>query len=562
MKKKIIVVLLLVILLGSIFVLKYLKKDNVYVPEVDYQDEIIWEDIESSNISFNDIEVIGDNNGYVVDNNTLTIKAGGSYYLSGTYNGHIVVDSKSEVYLIFNNLVINSSNNSAINIINAEKVIINLEENSVNTLNDENSNTEYNATIYSSDDLVIMGSGTLNINANNHAISCKDTLQIIDGTYNINAVNDAIRGKDYLAIKSGIFDIKTSSDGLKATNEEDKTLGYVVIDGGTFNIDVAKDAIQAITTLTINNGTFNIATKKSTTSSKGIKSGDTIIINDGTFNLNTYDDSIHGVNVYIKGGTFEIESGDDAIHGDSILQIDNGIINIIDSYEGLEATEITINDGTIHLKSSDDGINAAGGYDSSGMGGFGGRPGDRFQSSNGKLLINGGYIYVDADGDGIDINGSGKINDGTVIISGPTNSGNGSLDYDSTFDVNGGLFIATGSSGMLQSPSSSSSQYVLSIGFNTYLNSAVCVDGLITILPNKNYQSLIVSSPDLIKGSTYKIYTECEVSGEGKDGIYEKSTLGTLYTSATISNIITTVGNQMNNGMGGMGGMMPPGGRR
>ncbi len=47
---------------------------------------------------------------------------------------------------------------------------------------------------------------------------------------------------------------------------------------------------------------------------------------------------------------------------------------------------------------------------------------------------------------------------GTVLVNGPTNDGNGSLDYDGTFDISGGILVATGSSGMAQMPSDSSSQ--------------------------------------------------------------------------------------------------------
>lgn len=561
MKKKAIICLIIIFTIGVLFIFAYFNaKDDIYNPVVDYQDEIIWEDIESSYISFDGNDVIGDNNGYVVGNSVLTIKSGGSYYLSGNYNGYIKVDSNSEVYLVLNNLTINSANNPAIYIENSKKTIINLETDSINNLIDNNTNQEQNATIYSKDDLVIMGTGSLNIEANNHAIGCNDTLQIINGNYNIQANNDAIRGKDYLAIKNGNFNIKTNSDGIKSTNEEDSALGYLIIDGGTFDINVKKDAIQAITTLTINDGTFNVTTEgNSYDSSKGIKSDSTIIINGGSFNIDTYDDSIHSDEVYIKGGSFEIKSGDDGIHGDSILQIDNGVINILESYEGLEATEITINEGTIHLNASDDGINCAGGNDSSGMGGMHGRPGDMFQSSNGKLYLNGGYVYVNSFGDGLDINGSGIMSGGTVIVSGPTNSGNGALDYDSTFNVDGGLFIATGSSGMLQNPSISSGQNVLSVIFEKTLDSAVCIENLITILPNKNYQSLIISSSDLVLGNTYKIYTNCEVTEEGNDGIYEEYNLGNLYKNVTISNVLTTVGSQ--NGMGNMPGIMGPGRR-
>lgn len=541
--KKVIIILVLIVFLGGVLLYQNINK-NEYTPVVEYEDDIVWDDIESSHISFNGNDVIGDNIGYSINDNTLTIKSGGSYYLSGNYEGNILIDSKSEVYLILNNLTVNSLNSPAIYVLNSKKTIINLE--GINNLIDENTKEEANATIYSKDDLVIMGSGTLNITANNHGISCKDSLQIIDGNFNINAGNDAIRAKDYLAIKSGEFEINTNSDGIKATNEDDEQLGYVIIDGGEFDINVSNDAIQAATYITINEGIFNIQTKNN----KGIKATD-IVINNGTFKINSYDDGIHANNITINDGDFIINTSDDGMHADTNLKIEDGNINIQDSYEGLEASEITINGGTIYVVSTDDGINAAGGKDESGN--RFNRP-DNFSSSTGKLYINGGYIYVDAKGDGIDINGSGVMTDGTVIINGPTDNGNGALDYDNTFKVNGGLLIAAGSIGMSQSPSNSSSQYTLSINFTkTLSDNIICIkteSETISFKPSKSFQSLVISSDKFNKNDDVSIYTDCE-GVEVLDGIYDDIQIGTLYKQVTISNIVTSVGsvNSFGNGM-------------
>lgn len=59
----------------------------------------------------------------------------------------------------------------------------------------------------------------------------------------------------------------------------------------------------------------------------------------------------------------------------------------------------------------------------------------------------------------MDSNGSISMTDGNVIVSGPTNNGNGSLDYDQTLDISGGLLIAAGSSGMVQAASEDSKQH-------------------------------------------------------------------------------------------------------
>ena len=180
-----------------------------------------------------------------------------------------------------------------------------------------------------------------------------------------------------------------------------------------------------------------------------------------------------------------------------------------------------------------------------------GRPGENNYSSStdNVLTINNGNISVNSTGDGIDVNGSAYITGGNVIVYGPTNSGNGSLDYDRTFEVNGGTLIAGGSSGMLQGCSSSSSIYNLIITFNTNYDSndiITIVDSsnneIISYNSDKSYSSLIVASPKLKKGQEYTI----KVNNE-------------KYETFTISGITTTIGNY--NEMGGRP-MGPSGHRR
>ena len=114
------------------------------------------------------------------------------------------------------------------------------------------------------------------------------------------------------------------------------------------------------------------------------------------------------------------------MHADVTLTIRKGSVQIKQSYEGLEANTIQIKGGKIQVKASDDGINAAGNL------------------GNPLLTIDGGTIYVDADGDGVDSNQDIVMNDGTLIVMGPENGGNGALDYDGSFAMNGGTLVAVG----------------------------------------------------------------------------------------------------------------------
>jgi hypothetical protein len=153
------------------------------------------------------------------------------------------------------------------------------------------------------------------------------------------------------------------------------------------------------------------------------------------------------------------------MHADMTLTVNDGTLNISQSYEGLESAAIVINGGDIQITASDDGVNVAGGNDSSSTEGRLGQ--DAFSDSGQYLLtINGGNLVVDAGGDGLDSNGSIVMSGGQVIVNGPTNDGNGPLDYNGTFTISGGFIVAVGSSGMAQTTSDSSSQYSLLYNYN------------------------------------------------------------------------------------------------
>lgn len=591
-KIKIMVVMLIVLV--TISLIYIFTKENVMdsnIINIEYkEDNIDWEKIDKTYISFSDSSIEVEGEGATVDGSIVTLKSGGSYYLEGTLtNGGVIVDSSDEVYIILNGVDITNETSSAIYIKNAKIVYLNINESTVNTLTDgvsyqNDSSEDIDATIYSKDDLVIMGTGTLNIMANyNHGIHSKDYIQILDGSINIISKNEGIKGKDYVAIKDGNISIKSESDGIQATNENDSTLGYIVIDGGVFNIDSVGDGISAMTKLSITNGVFNIKTgggsKNDSTSSlwgswgnvndissKGLKAGELIVIEGGDFEIDTSDDAIHSNNsIVIKDGVFIINSGDDGIHSDTSLIIDGGNIDVKKSYEGIESLSITINDGNINVVASDDGINAAGGNDASSMNGRRGQ--NNISNGSGKIIINGGYAYINSTGDGIDSNGSVVLSDGIVLVDGPTNSGNGALDYDTTFVISGGTLIAAGSSGMSQNPSSTSTQNIIAVNFSSSKSSGEIINitdslgkEIITYAPSKTYQSVIVSTPSIRNGETYKIYSGGSYSVIPSNGLYTggRYTSGSLYEEVKVENILTVLGNTI----GAMNNIGPHGGRR
>ncbi len=520
------------------------KEDDLLMEYSEY--EVV--DLNTSSISYNG------SNAYV-DGSTITITKEGVYKLSGTLtDGMIIVNTSQveDVVLVLDNVNIHNVDGPAISIVQADKVIINLAEGSSNILSNGTNYSllagedEPNATLYSKDDLTINGLGTLSIESNySHGIVTKDDLKLVSGVINVTSVNDGIKGKNYIAIKDATITIASNGDGLQSNNTEDSTKGYILVEGGKISIESGLDGIQAETQLVITDGELTITSGRladSTESGKSLKASASIEISGGTFNLTSEtDDAIHSNNtVLIKGGEFSISAYDDAIHSDSVLQIDSGVINIIQSYEGLEGNNITINGGDINLISSDDGINTAGGNDGSGT--QNGRN-DMFTDDGSTLTINGGNIRVNANGDGLDSNGSITQNGGTVIVFGPTNNGNGSLDYNSSYTLNNGTLLAVGSNGMAQNVSESSIYSFLvgtdTVQANTWVSIVQDNQTLISFNSPKAFQTIVYASKELEAG-TVQVLTNTNIVSEESVVFDSSNVSGSELLSFSLNSIITT----------------------
>lgn len=532
----------------------------------------------------------------------ISITSGGTYVFSGTLDdGQIYVSTKEKVHIVLNGVNISCSDSSPVFIEDSDNAVItvcgeNSLTDSANYVYETADENEPDAVIYSKDDLSVNGSGTLNLTANyNEGLASKNDLRISGITLNVTSVGNSVKGKDSLAVMDAVITADSQSDGLKSSNAEETDKGYIAIESGEFNITAAQDAVQAETDLIVNGGTFNIKTgsgagetvisdnqmfggrggmiaegnaNQTEDSEKGLKAGRSLIINDGNITANCSDDTLHSnETAEINGGTLNLSSGDDGIHAGSQLDINSGEITILKSYEGIESTVININDGTIHLTASDDGFNASeGSSDTDTAAQFGGGMGGGFGdvSENCVLNINGGYIYVDAGGDGLDSNGVMNINGGTTLVDGPVNDGNGALDSGTEINVNGGILIAAGSSGMAETPSDTSTQYSISIGFEQSQEACSLVNiqdesgnSIITYSPSKTYSSVIISTPEIKQDGTYSVYYGGSCSGTETDGLYSDGNYsgGTLLETITADSVVTQAGTGMLGTMGGgMGG--------
>jgi hypothetical protein len=158
---------------------------------------------------------------------------------------------------------------------------------------------------------------------------------------------------------------------------------------------------------------------------------------------------------------------------------------------------------------------------------------------------------VQAGGDGVDINGGIEMTDGILLVNGPTEQMNGAIDYDTSFKMTGGFLVAAGSSGMAMAPGQTSSQYSTLVYLSAAQKAGTLIhiqnsagEDILTFAPVKQYQSLAFSSPELLKGNAYTVFTGGSSTGAVKDGLYEGGTYtgGTQFSSFTVSSLVTTVG--------------------
>ena len=560
--------------------------------------------------SANAVNVIG--TGANANGTAVTISKKGTYRLTGSCaDGSVTVNIPAEdkVQLVLDGLTLTAQNGAPRIIAQADKVFLTLAENSENTLSDGTGYTQtvgdsaVDGAIFSKEDLTINGTGALTVSGNyKHGIVSKDDLVITGGTITVTAVSTAIDGKDSVRITGDpVITVNAGTNGIRSTNAEDTARGYIWIDGGTVTVNAGTDGIEAVTLLRIDGGTLTLSTGggsanastktdggfnggwgqwggypgypggygQTTTdtesaSAKGLKASGDIMITNGTVTIDSSDDSIHAnANVTVTGGTITAASGDDGIHADTALTITGGDITITNSYEGLEATDIVFAGGKAYITASDDGLNAAGGNDGSSMGGGMGRPGQNmFSGTTGTLTIAGGYLIVNASGDGVDSNGTLTVTGGVTLVSGPTNSGNGALDYDGSASITGGVFIACGSSGMAQNFSDAAQGSIMTNISAQSANSPIAIcdaDGtvLASFTPMKAYQNVVVSAPTLGQGETYTICTG-KIASADSFGYTTGTAIenGTVLATVELSSLIYGGGmGGFGGGMGGPGGM-------
>lgn len=462
--------------------------------------------------------------GVTVEDGTLTITKAGTYKLSGEYQGQIKVETADSdaVRLVLDNANITNSSGAALNVVNADEVILYSASGTTNTISD---GADYTATgeddpdavVYSKADMTIAGEGTLKVNGNHEdGIHTSDGLVIASGTLEVNAANTGIKGKDYVDILGGTINVTAQQDGIKSTNDTDEGKGWTRLSNGTVTVNAGDDGFKASRVVEISGGSLTVDQ-----SDEGIEA-QYINVSGGDVNVTSADD---GMNASLK--TSDSESTDSSANtSDAANQQQNnqqqgslpggqqsGTSNQQQQGTGQPpAMSGTSQDGTSQNGTTGTGQQGMGQPPQGGMPGGGG---GTFEVIDAAINVSGGHVTVNAEGDGIDSNGVTTLSGGTLIVNGPSQGGNAALDTNGDLLLNGATVLSGSTADMFEAPSTNSTSGYLKLTNSSGFEQGSTVqvaDSSGKVVANykvtkSNVQLVLVSSSSIVKGQSYTAYT-------------------------------------------------------
>lgn len=428
---------------------------------VEYLEEDLdagWDEAGAVSIVFGNSGPAVEGTGAHAEGNMVVIEKAGTYVVSGTMaDGQIRIEAgeKELVHLVLNGVTLSNETTSPIYAPEKCKVVVTLEAGTTNVIRD-GSQYVYETEGEDEPDAPIFINGDLTINGTGK-------LEVA-GNY-----QSGIRSKDTLKIMSGVITVEAQDDGVKGRDA-------VMIRDGVLDIKSVKDAIKS----------------------------------------NNDEDAEKGY-IWIDGGEITIAAEDDGIQAETALIINGGTITITESQEALAGKTVDILGGLIKANASDDGINSAA---------TAATEQEKMQDQDGVYTrIAGGELWLNASADGIDSNGDLYMEGGALYLSGPESSGNGILDYNGSASLSGGTLVVAGSSGMMQTFGDASTQPYLVVYYTETQAAGTTIQltddsgqELLSYAPEKGFQAVIISSPEITAGNTYHVTTgettiDMEVTG-------------------------------------------------
>ena len=487
-----------------------------------FQAQTSYDESQASQIKLADQTATVTGQGASFSDQTLTISQAGTYVLTGSgKNIKLVVEAADadQVHLVFQNLTLEGEG-SLLQINKAQEVVISLAEGSQNALTESQASDDekVKATIHSQAPLTINGTGNLTLTAlTKNALEVEDDLKVLGGTYTVKAANHGFKAEGALDIEAATLTIEAGKDGLHAEHDETTERANISLNPTQLSIAATEDGVDAGNELTIKGGTITVSQSEEGLEARVIRQ---------------------------LGGDVTIKSSDDGVNasaGSSSKTTDaSGTSNSADTSSS--AGQTTADSATASTSASQatatpaatsqaDQVNKdknatppsppagqappQGGQPPQNGQGPGGMPPGGQEESDPSLqtILEGGTLTIDAEGDGIDSNGTVTISGGSLVVNGSVQGGNGPLDAAGDITITGGTVWALGTSDMLQGFAQGSTQASITANIaGTAGQTLIILDAngkeVTRQTASKDFQAVIMSSADLVDGQTYTIQVE------------------------------------------------------
>lgn len=484
--------------------------------------------------------------GHVTLGTSSSAVEGMNIVLSGSgSDGALKVYNSDKFVITLAGVSLTSKTGAAVNSQCKKRVFILLQENTNNTLadavtySDVPSGEDSKGCLFSEGQLVVTGTGRLNISGNSkHAIASDDYIRHNNGAvYVTTAVSDGIHVNDYFRIDAGTLDITASGDGIECDE------GYINIAGGTLTIKSAGDGLKTSyegtsTDVTpyvnVSDGTVGITTTGA--KGMGIKAASDVIISGGTLTSSVSGAGSKAIkadnNVSIGGGTLTLnttgasmyDSSDKDISSPACIKAENNVTisggDITSKSTGtggkcVSCYSFTMKDGTLSATTSGSGysysslsskskaIKASNLVSISGGTITVSTTGQTAEGieSKGNMTVSGGYVsvYSKCD-DGINTAGTYSQTGGYVYTYAASNDGlDSNYGRSGAIVISGGVLMAHGTSSPEEGIDADNNGYV-SIKGGTVFSSGGQQGGGSSSTPSCSQPTLFIQNSSLTAG--------------------------------------------------------------
>lgn len=496
-----------------------------------FQAQTSYDESHATQITLADQTATVTGQGASFSDQTVTITQAGTYVLTGSgKNIKLVVEAADtdQVHLVFQNLTLEGEG-TLLRINKAQEVVISLVEGSQNALTESQASDdeEVKATIHSQVPLTLNGTGNLTLTAlTKNALEVEDDLKVLGGTYTVKAANHGFKAEGALDIEAATLTIEAGKDGLHAEHDETTERANISLNPTQLSIAATEDGVDAGNELTIKGGTITVSqseeglearvirqlggdvTIKSSddgvnasagSSSKTTDTSATSKTTDASATSNTADTSSSAGQATTDSGTTSSSASQATADPAATSQADQ-------ANKDKNATPPSPPAGQAPPQGGQPPQN--------GQGPGGMPPGGQEESDPSlQIILEGGTLTIDAEGDGIDSNGTVSISGGSLVVNGSVQGGNGPLDAAGDITITGGTVWALGTSDMLQGFAQGSTQASITANIaGTAGQTLIILDAngkeVVRQTASKDFKAVIMSSADLVDGQTYTIQVE------------------------------------------------------